>query len=112
MTYPPNQPPAGLHDAVCPQCGQIVPPAARRCPHCGAYLRASEKSRLAALLLCFFLGCLGVHRFYVGKIGTGLLQLLTLGGLGIWAIVDFILIAVGESTDKLGNKVLIWLPND
>ena len=42
----------------------------------------SPKSRLVALLLCFFLGPLGVHRFYVGKIGTGILMLLTLGGAG------------------------------
>ena len=42
----------------------------------------SEKSNVTALLLCFFLGVLGVHRFYVGKIGTGVLQLVTFGGLG------------------------------
>lgn len=69
----------------------------------------SPKSRLAALLLCWFLGWLGVHRFYVGKIGTGFLQLLTIGGLGIWVIADFIMIAVGEFRDSEGRKLLVWL---
>ena len=65
----------------------------------------SEKGFVPTLLLCFFFGVLGVHRFYVGKIGTGILQLLTLGGLGIWALVDFILIVVGSFTDKQGNFI-------
>jgi len=65
----------------------------------------SEKSNVAALLLCFFLGMLGVHRFYVGKIGTGVLQLVTLGGLGIWALIDFIMIVLQKFTDKDGNAL-------
>ena len=68
----------------------------------------SEKRILPAFLLCFFLGVLGAHRFYVGKIGTGLLQLVTLGGLGIWALIDFIMIIVGSFTDKQGNKITQW----
>jgi TM2 domain-containing membrane protein YozV len=67
----------------------------------------SEKSYLAALLFAFFLGWLGVHRFYLGKVGTGILMILTLGGLGIWSLVDTILIAVGEFKDKEG-KYLHW----
>ncbi len=63
----------------------------------------SSKSNVAALLLCPFLGGLGVHRFYVGKIGTGIAMLLTLGGLGIWALIDLIFIALGKFTDKEGN---------
>ena len=63
---------------------------------------AGQKSWIAALLLCFFLGGLGVHRFYVGKVGTGILMLLTLGGLGLWVIIDFIMIAVGKFKDKQG----------
>jgi TM2 domain-containing membrane protein YozV len=66
---------------------------------------ASDKGFVPALLLCFFLGMLGVHRFYVGKIGTGLLQLVTFGGLGIWTMVDFIMIAVGSFTDSDGNPI-------
>lgn len=64
------------------------------------------KSFVAALLLCLFLGAFGIHRFYVGKIGTGVLQLLTLGGLGIWALIDLIMIAVGNFTDKDGNPLV------
>lgn len=57
------------------------------------------------ILLCFFLGGLGVHRFYVGKIGTGILMILTLGGLGIWTLIDFILIVVGRFKDKEGKYI-------
>ncbi|WP_259780346.1 TM2 domain-containing protein [Aestuariispira ectoiniformans] len=67
-----------------------------------ASTQVSEKGFVPALLLCFFLGSLGIHRFYVGKIGTGILMLITLGGLGIWTIIDFVLIAVGSFKDKEG----------
>ena len=68
----------------------------------------SPKSRLVALLLCFFLGPLGVHRFYVGKVGTGVLMLITLGGCGIWMLIDLILIVVGSFKDKEGLRVFRW----
>jgi TM2 domain-containing membrane protein YozV len=68
----------------------------------------SPKSRLVAALLCFFLGSFGVHRFYAGKTGTGILMLLTLGGLGIWTLVDFIMILVGSFKDKDGLLVFRW----
>lgn len=68
----------------------------------------SGKSRLVTLLLCFFLGLLGVHRFYVGKIGTGILMILTFGGLGVWVMIDLILILVGSFTDKEGKRVFNW----
>lgn len=71
-------------------------------------MAGSDKKRLVALLLCFFLGGLGVHRFYVGKIGTGVLQLVTFGGLGIWALIDFIMIIVGSFTDSDGNALTEW----
>ena len=57
------------------------------------------------LLLCFFVGGFGVHRFYVGKIGTGIIQLLTLGGCGVWAFIDFILICIGNFTDADGKVI-------
>lgn len=65
----------------------------------------SDKSWLAALLLSIFLGALGVHRFFVGKIGTGILQLVTFGGLGIWALIDIIMIATKQFKDKDGRVV-------
>ena len=63
----------------------------------------SDKSKITALLLCIFLGGLGVHRFYVGKIGTGVVWLLTGGILGIGWLIDIIMIAVGKFKDKQGN---------
>ncbi len=65
----------------------------------------SEKSFVAVLILCLLLGGLGVHRFYVGKVGTGILMLLTLGGLGIWALIDLIVIAVGSFKDSNGLPI-------
>ena len=62
----------------------------------------SEKSFVTTLILCVLLGALGVHRFYVGKIGTGILMLLTLGGLGIWQLIDVIVIAVQNFKDSEG----------
>lgn len=72
----------------------------------------SEKSRAVALALCVPLGVFGAHRFYVGKIGTGLLQLVTLGGLGLWYLYDLITIAAGEFRDVDGRRVLLWDPDD
>ena len=69
----------------------------------------TDKRILPVLLLCFFLGGLGVHRFYVGKIGTGILMIVTIGGFcGIWVLIDFIMIVTGNFKDKEGRKITKW----
>ena len=62
----------------------------------------SEKEWVVALLLSFFLGWLGVDRMYLGQVGLGILKLVTIGGLGIWYIIDLILIATGSVRDQNG----------
>lgn len=69
-------------------------------PNSGVVPGVSQKNQMVALLLCIFLGVLGAHRFYVGKIGTGLLYLFTGGLLGIGWIIDIILIAAGSFKDQ------------
>ena len=63
------------------------------------------KSKITAILLCFFLGGLGIHRFYLGYTLIGVLQLLTFGGFLIWAIVDFIRLIIGSLKDSEGNDL-------
>ena len=67
--------------------------------------RVSEKNFVSTLILCVLLGGLGGHRFYVGKVGTGIFMLLTLGGLGIWALVDLIRIAIQKFEDGDGAVI-------
>ena len=82
-----------------------APPSAAPQATAWASPAASGRSFVAVLLLAVLLGTLGVHRFYVGKVGTGILMLLTLGGFGIWALIDIIMIAVGRFTDDSGLPV-------
>ena len=68
----------------------------------------SPRSRTVAAVLAFFLGTLGVHRFYVGKVGTCVLMIVTLGALGVWTLIDFIMILVGSFKDKEERVLATW----
>ena len=78
-----------------------------------ASIELSDRSRGVALGLAALLGVLGAHRFYVGKIGTGILMFLTGGGAGIWWIVDVVNVATGGFYDRDGRRVFEWgMPGD
>ena len=63
------------------------------------------ESKLTAILLCFFLGSLGIYRFYLGYTLIGVIQLLTFGGLLIWVIVDLIRLIIGSLKDYEDNDL-------
>ena len=135
----------GADEKFCSSCGAIIKIAAEICPKCGVRQmaatssgdpNASEKSRTTTLILCIFLGVLGIHRIYIGKKGIGIAQVcisflcllelvsclvaghvppktsivisLIFSGFGIWAFIDFILILTGNFKDKEGKRVLDW----
>ena len=112
-------------------------PIAFTCPHCGAHMEAgdrfcwqcgwdeknpeatapgrvrprgpaSDRNRLTALLLCVFIGFLGAHRFYVGRVGSGLVWFFTGGLLFVGVIYDAVMIATGEFQDEDGRRLLHW----
>jgi RNA polymerase subunit RPABC4/transcription elongation factor Spt4 len=107
---------APIPRCYCPRCGQYYDNNTRYCPHCGEPTLTSSpnsapycdapKEWLVVLLLCVFLGGLGVHRFYCGKIGTGILWLLTGGCFGIGWLIDVIMIACGSFTDNYGRPLI------
>ena len=114
----------------CKNCGKEIEEDVKFCPECGTAQEKAEsvamengnlglpqntgmspKSRTIVALIAFFLGSLGIHRFYVGKVGTGILQILLTCcfGLGcIWALIDFIIILCGNFTDKAGLRITNW----
>lgn len=109
---------------ICPKCGKEIHDGSKYCEFCGSPTGnapivdgerrpvnpdASPYKRLIALLLAYFLGVLGVHRFYVGKSGSGIAMIFTIGGLGIWALIDIIMIVCGTFTDKDGKCVTEWI---
>jgi len=74
--------------------------------------QVSPHSRAVTLAFAAIFGVFGAHRFYTGRTGTGVLQAVTLGGLGVWALIDVILIATGNFRDADGRRVLNWDPTD
>ena len=73
---------------------------------------ASPRSRGVALLLAGLLGVFGAHRFYTGRTASGVAQLCTLGGLGLWTLYDVIMIAGGEFRDEEGRRLTHWDPSE
>lgn len=65
----------------------------------------AQRHFLAAFFLSFMWGTFGVDRFYLGKVGTGVLKLLTFGGFGIWVVIDLVLIMSGSMRDKSGQPL-------
>lgn len=101
------------NEKFCTECAALINFKAEICPKCGVrqlyYPHADHGEQrnkwLMCLLLCWFLGVFGVHRFYTGHTTTGIFQLLTLGGCGIWMLIDFIIIATGNFKDAQGNLI-------
>ncbi|MDB0062921.1 TM2 domain-containing protein [Crocinitomicaceae bacterium] len=103
------------NEKFCQECGDKINIKAEICPKCGVrqlYIslkteeqQKSENKWLITLLLCWFLGIFGVHRFYTGHIAIGVIQLLTAGLCGIWTIIDFIIIVSGNLKDAEGNPI-------
>ena len=94
--------PIGSQDAYCPSCGS---PTEQSGP-LGELLPSEGRSWLLTLLFAIFLGHLAVDRFYLGKIGSGILKLVTLGGFGIWWIIDIVLVATGSTRDAWGRPLV------
>ena len=69
----------------------------------------SDKKRLLTLIICLGFGIFGAHRFYAGKRKTGMLMLVTIGGLGIWYVIDCLIVLFGEFKDNKGRKIKQWM---
>ena len=109
---------------LCHACGTTIDAEAEICPYCGVRQRGKAVSAVApgaivessdrrighALLMMLpgLMGVFGIHRFYSGKKGTGALMFFTLGGLGIWALIDFFMLMMGKFKDKEGRTLTEW----
>ena len=98
-------------EKYCFNCGAAIDSRSAICPKCGVPQPDTYKNNtfnyrwLTTFLLCVTLGVFGVHRFYLGRVSSGILMLITLGGLGIWYLIDLILIITGGMRDNDGNYV-------
>jgi len=97
-------------ECFCSSCGAIIKKEAEICIKCGVRQKKSSSSEASRnyntlVWLSILLGEFGVDRFYVGKVGTGLLKLITVGGCGIWWLIDVIMVCSGKFTDKDGNVI-------
>ena len=96
----------------CYNCKNTTSPNASICLQCGVSLNNNSnktedaKDWLTTLILCVFLGFFGVHRFYTKHTSIGVIQLLTGGGCGIWAIIDFVQIVTENFKDADGQKLI------
>jgi len=101
MQTPPYQRPGGAYQ---PSSSPYQQGYAQGQPRTAA--SAGQKDRQMTLLLCLFLGTVGMHRFYTGHTGIGVVQLLTLGGCGIWTLIDLMAILTGTFTGANGLPLL------
>lgn len=97
----------------CHRCGVVIDAEAVVCPKCGVlqptFTGATEKKLLPAVILCVSpLGIFGAHRFYAGKVGTGVLMAATFGGFGLWWAVDFVRLVIGKFRDGDGERITDW----
>lgn len=99
-----------LETKTCPFCGNLIDINAKRCRYCQNWLDESIQGKprkfIDTMLLSWFLGCYGIHRFYTGYYAIGIIQLLTLGGCGIWSLIDFFSICLGNYKDANGMDLL------
>lgn len=116
------------NEKYCVECGQIINKRAVICPHCGCAQpridvdnsnaqNVTEPGRIKELnsrwiitvILAIVIGGFGAHRFYAGKIGTGILMLITCGGCGIWYLIDIFTVCTEQFTDSDGKRILMYI---
>lgn len=104
------------NEKYCHECGEPINKKAEICPKCGVRQygnhgpfvvdsKEQERRWIVSLVLCWFLGVFGAHRFYTGHTAIGVVQLLTLGGCGIWVLIDFIILLTGSFRDADGVPI-------